>query len=82
MRDLATIIRDNDRAVEQFRAKQRVEDNHNRQSSYIGDVHQGVVLHSARHRNTVFLRPGKAAASFLAAALATRDENALIESYF
>lgn len=35
----------------------RVEDNHNRACSYSGDAASGVVLHSAKFRNTVFLRP-------------------------
>jgi hypothetical protein len=35
----------------------RVEDNHNRACSYSGDANSGVVLHSAKFRNTMFLRP-------------------------
>ncbi len=35
----------------------RIEDNHNRACSYSGDTVTGIVLHSARYRNTVFLRP-------------------------
>jgi hypothetical protein len=39
----------------------RREDNHNRACSYSGDAKSGVVLHSAKFRNTVFLRPTLAA---------------------
>jgi hypothetical protein len=67
----------------------RVEDNHNRHCSFSGDSRSGVVLHSAKHRATVFLpgsdKPSRQAALFVARWWSTTDQgqrDKLVESYF
>lgn len=80
MRDLAWIIKDNERA-----ARVAPEDNHSRSCSFCGDAENGLVLHSARQRNTVFIKPGPAAKQFIAKWYGTNSQdkrNALVESYF
>jgi hypothetical protein len=87
MHDLKEIIDINERAA---RVKP-CEDNHSRECSYQGDAVTGIILHSARLRNTGFLRgdqknPGRSPAGrFLAKWLGTTDtgkRNHLVESYF
>ena len=81
MRHLAGIIADNNAAV----AKAKAEDNHNRDCSFAGDFESGIVLHSARERSTLFLRPGDRCKSFLRRWNLTdsqKGKNALVESYF
>jgi hypothetical protein len=62
----------------------RHEDNHNRECSYSGDIMNGVVLHSARFRNTVFLRP-KLAKHFIRQWNSVNSQearNRIVEGYF
>lgn len=76
---LAEIRKLNDLAV-----KVKVEDNHNRNCSFAGDVKSGLVLHSAKLRNTVYLEPSRSII-FLREWAKVRSQsrrNALIESYF
>lgn len=77
MHGLQEIIRMNRNPVQ-------VEDNHNRHCSFAGDTVVGVVLHSAKLRNTAFLPPVQAK-RFLAKWLGTNSEavhDRLVESYF
>ena len=56
-----------------------------RHCSFQGTAQDGVVLHSAKHRNTIFLRSGRQAAAFLARWWSMRSQakrNQLVESYF
>jgi regulatory protein YycI of two-component signal transduction system YycFG len=78
---LNQIIRMNREAVEQSMR----EDNFSRHCSFAGNSQEGVVLHSAKHRNTVFLRGGRQAAAFLAAWWSVNSQEQrdhLVESYF
>lgn len=82
MHSLAQINRMNNKAAA------KVEDNHNRNCSFSQDSDGHIVLHSAKHRNTVYLGP-KAAKHFLKRLAPIADQganqisiNALIESYF
>jgi hypothetical protein len=62
----------------------RVEDNHNRACSFSGDAEHGVVLHSAKLRNTVFLAP-KLAVNFLRRWYSVNSQearNRIVEGYF
>ena len=62
----------------------KVETNHNRECSYAGDVSTGIVLHSARFRNTVFLRP-KLAKDFLRRWNSVNSQearNTIVERFF
>lgn len=62
----------------------KVEDNHNRHCSWTGSVRDGIVLHSAKLRNTLFLAPPKAA-RFMDKIRGMRTDSArdaMIESYF
>jgi len=62
----------------------RVEDNHNRECSYSGDVVNGIVVHSAKFRCTVFLR-GQKAKNFVRrwfSANSQEARNHVAESYF
>ena len=80
MHSLDQIVRMNREAC---KAKQ--EDNFSRHCSFSGTAAEGVVLHSAKHRNTVFLREGRQAAAFLARWWSMRSQakrNQLVESYF
>ncbi len=82
MFDLNTIKTMNDRAC-----AVKVEDNHNRNCSWVGSVADGIILHSAKLRNTVFLSPPKAGKFLgkirLIGRIGYQDKlNALIESYF
>lgn len=86
MFDLATLKKIN-------AAPPKVEDNHNRHCSFTGSVADGIVLHSAKLRNTVFLNC-KQAAMFMRRFRALNQGGAirrdtmpakvdhLIESYF
>ncbi len=76
MHGLSEIIAMNARPV-------RVEDNHNRQCSWTGDK-SGIVLHSAKLRNTAFLPPARAKLFLLRIAerSTVAARNKLIESYF
>jgi len=78
MHGLTEIIAMNNRATE------KVEDNHNRHCSWTGSVADGIVLHSAKLRNTVFLAPAKAAkfVTRLRKAKTGIERDHLIESYF
>ena len=60
-----------------------VEDNFSRHCSYSGDTKSGIVLHSAKHRNTMFLMP-RSAKNFLRRYNSVNSAEArdrLIESY-
>ena len=62
-----------------------VENETNRPCSFAGDSASGVVLHSAKHRNTVFVQGGRSAAAFLARWWSVNSQEArdrLVESYF
>lgn len=62
----------------------QVETNFNRACSYSGDARSGVVLHSARLRNTMFLRP-RLASNFLRRWNSVNSQearNRIVESYF
>lgn len=85
MHGLNQIIRMNEKAARSA----AVETNFERHCSFSGTAHDGVVLHSAKLRNTVFLRGAKdhsrQAAGFLAAWWSTnsqQERNTLVESYF
>lgn len=61
-----------------------VEDNFSRNCSFSGDALSGVILHSAKLRNTAFLPPVKAK-RFLArwwSVNSVEARNRLVESYF
>ena len=79
MFDLDTIIVMNERA-----SQAKPEDNFSRDCSYSGDPKNGVVLHSARLRNTVFLYP-RQAKNFIRRWFSVNSkeaQNHLVESYF
>lgn len=81
MHGLQEIIRMNDQAVQ---AAQVVETNFNRHCSFSGDACSGVVLHSAKLRNTAFLPPARAK-RFLAkwgSVNSAEQRDHLVESYF
>lgn len=86
MRDLQQIIADNNAAVERFKLKQKAgEDNYNRNCSFQGDSSSGVILHSAKCRETRFIRGGKDAAAFCSRWVACKSQaarNRLVESFF
>jgi hypothetical protein len=69
MHSLEGIIAMNDRA-----ARVKVEDNHNRECSWQGDSLHGIVVHSAKFRNTVYLVGGRAK-RFIAKWWSTTDQN-------
>jgi len=81
MHSLNEIIVINDRAA----AKAvKVEDNHNRACSFQGDANNGIILHSAKFRNTVFLYP-RQAKNFLRRWFSLNSDEAhnhLVESFF
>lgn len=82
MHSLSGLVRLNRLAAEKA---VRVETNHNRHCSFNGSAQEGVVLHSAKHRATVFLREGRQAAGFLARWWSVNSQEArdrLVESYF
>lgn len=79
------IIRMNDKAAEKALAKKAAESETSRLCSYSGDSASGVVLHSAKQRNTVFLKAGRPAAQFIARWFSVNSDearNKLVESYF
>lgn len=86
MRDLQSIIRDNNEAVRKFKADKRsAETNHNRECSMTGDAESGIVIHSAKCRETRFIRAGAAARAFLlryGRAVGQAARNRIIESHF
>lgn len=56
-----------------------------RHCSYAGTSEDGVVLHSAKLRNTVFLKPGAQCNGFLAKWFGTNSadrRDVIVESYF
>ena len=66
-------------------AAKPVETNFERHCSFNGDKHSGVVLHSAKHRNTMYLRPGRGAAKFLKLWWSCKTQaqrDSLVETYF
>lgn len=72
----------NNRAAEKAA---RIEDNHNRHCSYSGSARDGVVLHSAKQRATIFVPGGRPAAAFVAQWFSRNSQeqrDALVESYF
>jgi hypothetical protein len=69
MHSLEAIVAMNERAC-----RVKVEDNHNRECSWQGDPLHGVVVHSAKYRNTVYLVGGKAK-RFIAKWWSTTDQN-------
>lgn len=79
MFDLQTIVKMNSTPV-------KIEDNHNRHCSFSGSVSEGIVLHSAKRRDTVFLSAGARSASFVQGFCRCdsiqADVDALIESFF
>ena len=82
MLGLTEIIAVNNKAA---RKAHRAEHETSRHCSYTGSMTRGVVLHSAKHRSTVFLAKGHEANDFLVrrfayGTLAAVDK--LIESYF
>jgi hypothetical protein len=83
MHCLSDIARANRNAVERAR-RGAAESETSRHCSYAGDSAEGVVLHSAKQRSTVFLPPSKAKI-FLALWLGTNSQakhDLLVESYF
>lgn len=81
MNGLAEIITANERAVK----TRKVETETSRHCSYAGDVENGIVLHSAKQRSTVYLKKGRGSRLFLAAWFGTNSaekRDALIENYF
>jgi hypothetical protein len=62
----------------------KAENNFDRLCSWSGDSKRGIVLHSAKFRNTVFLRP-KLAADFVRRWLSVNSQdarNTLVERFF
>jgi len=56
-----------------------------RHCSFNGNASRGVIIHSAKHRNTLFLQAGDDASAFLRSYRARRSAGSrdrLIESYF
>lgn len=81
MHGLNEIIRMNNAAAD---AADRLETNFNRHCSFSGDALRGVIIHSAKLRNTAFLPPIKAK-RFLAKWWSVNSQearNRLVESYF
>ena len=79
MFDLQTIIHMNEKA-----ARAKPEDNFSRECSWQGDPQHGVVVHSAKFRNTVFIVGGRAK-RFIAAWWSTTDQsrrNRIAEALF
>jgi hypothetical protein len=66
-------------------AQIRKENETNRECSYAGNVDDGIVLHSAKKRSTVFVGAGVPSKTFLAKWFGTNSQeqrNSLVESYF
>lgn len=86
MRDLQSIIRDNNEAVRKFKANAKnIETNHNRECSMTGDAESGIVIHSAKCRETRFIPAGAAAKTFLfryGRARSQAARNYIIEAHF
>lgn len=84
MHSLNSIIRMNNLADMKAR-RVGAETETGRLCSYSGDSASGVVLHSAKQRNTVFLKAGRPSASFIARWFSVNSDearNRLVESYF
>lgn len=67
------------------KAAVKAENNFDRHCSFSGNSEDGVVLHSAKLRNTVFLSAGARASDFLRRWWSTNSQerrDALVESYF
>ncbi len=67
------------------KAAVKAENNFDRHCSFQGDVQDGVVLHSAKLRNTVFLSPGARASKFLRqwwSRSSQESRDTLVEGYF
>lgn len=80
MHSLSGIIR-----LNRLAAEKQPESNFDRHCSFQGTARDGVVLHSARFRNTVFLKPGRQSAVFLASWWSVNSQeqrDALVEGYF
>lgn len=63
----------------------KAESNWDRRCSATGTVENGIVLHSAKFRNTVFLKPGRQSRAFLVrygSVNSQEAQNRLVESYF
>jgi len=83
MHSLSGIVALNAAAVRKAR-RLLAESETNRRCSFAGDVQEGLVLHSAKQRSTVFIR-GAQAKAFMAGWLGTNSDEAhdkLVESYF
>lgn len=83
MFSLETIVSMNNRAAQ--KALRPSETETSRHCSYSGNHATGIVLHSAKQRNTVFIQAGDEAGNFLKAWMATTnvaESDALVESYF
>jgi hypothetical protein len=83
MFSLSTIIAMNNKAAR--KSRRSVETETSRHCSFTGSTLRGIVLHSAKLRNTVHLDSGRDANDFLARYSAARNraaKDALIESYF
>lgn len=82
MHSLSEIVRMNNKAAAKAA---RVETNFDRHCSFQGNVDDGIVLHSAKLRNTVFLSPGSRASSFLRQWWSRNSQESrdrLVESFF
>ena len=82
MHDLKTIVRINNEAA---RKAKNIETNHNRECSMTGDAETGIVIHSAKFRNTRFIHAGAASKTFLFRFNRARSQSAknhIIEAYF
>lgn len=72
------------RKMNRLASRPKPEDNHSRHCSFTGGESGGIVLHSAKLRNTVFIK-GKQAIQFLHRVDGCEDQDHLdflIESYF
>jgi len=84
MFDIASLKKMNEAEARRL-SRNLAETETSRRCSYSGDSIKGVVLHSAKQRSTVFLRPGPAAKQFIAKWFGTNSEtvrNTIVESYF
>jgi hypothetical protein len=83
MHSLSGIIAMNAAAVR--RAHRNAETETTRHCSFAGDAQNGVVLHSAKQRSTVFVKGGAAATAFLAKWFGTNSDtrrDSIVESFF
>lgn len=85
MHSLSGIIALNNAAIRRAKQKAQAESETDRRCSYCGDAEQGIVLHSAKQRSTVFVSAGAPSVKFLAKWHGTNSDeahDALVESYF